>query len=141
MRVEDVMTGSVRTCPPGESVLEARELMKRYSFHHLVVTEGTRVLGVLSERDLRDTPRHDASVGDVMSSPVVTARPDTTIREAANLLRGRSIGCLPVVQGQKLVGIVTVTDLLEIIGKGVAFPPPRVKPTRRISATPRRTPM
>ena len=138
MRVEDVMTKSVRTCAAGESAVEAREQMRLHNFHHLVVVDGSKVLGILSERDLRSSLKHDASIGDVMTSPVVTARPETTIREAANLLRGRSIGCLPVVKGAKLVGIVTVTDLLEIIGKGNIFPPPRLKPIRRSAVTPRR---
>jgi CBS domain-containing protein len=44
------------------------------------------------------------------------------VREAANLMRGRSIGCLPVLDGRKLVGIVTVTDLLELLGRGAERP-------------------
>jgi acetoin utilization protein AcuB len=57
-----------------------------------------------------------------MTSPVVTARPETTLRQAANLLRGRTIGCLPVLEEGRLLGIVTTTDLLELIGRGAERP-------------------
>jgi acetoin utilization protein AcuB len=137
MRLEELMTKDVKTCHPAEPVSEAQARMRLHHFHHLVVAEGTRVLGVLSERDLRGAPRRDAVVGDVMTTSVVTADPHTTVREAANLLRGRSIGCLPVMKGSRLVGIVTVTDLLELVGKGTTSPGPRVKPTRRTARTPR----
>jgi acetoin utilization protein AcuB len=57
-----------------------------------------------------------------MSAPAVSATSDMTVRKAANLLRGRSIGCLPVMEDGDLVGIVTTTDLLERIGRGVERP-------------------
>jgi CBS domain-containing protein len=57
-----------------------------------------------------------------MTAPAVTASPRMSIRQAATRLRGRSIGCLPVVEGGKLVGIVTTTDLLERIGRGAQGP-------------------
>ncbi|CAN5899249.1 hypothetical protein BH11MYX2_BH11MYX2_11170 [soil metagenome] len=57
-----------------------------------------------------------------MTAHVVVAAPETTIKQAANLLRGRVIGCLPVVDGKTLVGIVTTTDLLELIGRGAERP-------------------
>ncbi len=57
-----------------------------------------------------------------MVSPAITAAPGMTLRKAANLLRGRTIGCLPVMQDHELVGIVTTTDLLELVGRGVERP-------------------
>jgi acetoin utilization protein AcuB len=57
-----------------------------------------------------------------MSFPVVAGHPEMTLRQAANRLRGRSIGCLPVMEDDELVGILTTTDLLEILGKGVERP-------------------
>jgi acetoin utilization protein AcuB len=98
--------------------------------HHIVVvdTDG-KVEGIVSERDLGG--RHGSSVrskltiGELMTSPVVTATPDTTVREAANLLRGRSIGCLPVVRRKRAIGMVTIADLLELIGRGAERPVPK----------------
>jgi acetoin utilization protein AcuB len=140
MRLSELMTHDVKTIHPGEPVSNAAERMKLNSFHHLVVEQDHQIVGVVSERDLRSAPRRDASVGDVMSTTVVTATPSTTVREAANLLRGRSIGCLPVVEKGKVVGIVTITDLLELLGKGSAHPEHpegRWKPIRRMARTPR----
>jgi acetoin utilization protein AcuB len=58
-----------------------------------------------------------------MSEPVVSGHPEMTLRQAANRMRGRSIGCLPVVEGDDLVGIVTTTDLLELLGRGLTRVP------------------
>ena len=53
-----------------------------------------------------------------MTAPVVTVTPTTTVRRAANLMRGRSIGCLVVTDRGRIAGIVTVADLLELLGRG-----------------------
>jgi CBS domain-containing protein len=63
-----------------------------------------------------------ARVEDVMFRHVVTGTPDLTIREAANLLRGRTIGALPIFQSGRLVGLVTISDLLEVLGRGAERP-------------------
>jgi acetoin utilization protein AcuB len=62
-----------------------------------------------------------------MSRPALTSSPDTTLRQAANVLRGRTIGCLPVVEDGRIVGIVTATDLLELIGAGIERPVPKAR--------------
>lgn len=85
----------------------------------------TDVVGIVSERDLHgigEARLADKTVGDVMTATVISARPTMTVRKAANLLRGHSIGCLPVLEAGRLVGIVTTTDLLELIGRGVERP-------------------
>lgn len=107
---------------------EANETMKRESIHHHVVRRGWNLVGVVSARDpiAADTTQ---SIRDLVSVATVSATPRTTVREAANLLRGRSIGCLRVVNGRRVVGITT-SDLLELIGKGVERPDSRtVRPT------------
>jgi acetoin utilization protein AcuB len=87
---------------------------------------------VVSERDLGgrngSALRAGKSVADLMTPRAVTADPRAPVRQAANLLRGRSIGCLPIVDGDRLVGIVTLTDLLDLIGRGYERP---VERTRR----------
>jgi CBS domain-containing protein len=62
-----------------------------------------------------------------MTTSVLTVAPDTTVRAIANFMRGRTIGCVPVTDNQRLVGIVTVSDLLTLLGRGVDRParPPR----------------
>ncbi|HVO50341.1 MAG TPA: CBS domain-containing protein [Thermoanaerobaculia bacterium] len=136
MRVQDVMTQDVRTISAADTAEAAYATMKALNVHHLVVHDGdASLVGVVSMHDLgapaQDGFRRTHRVADVMSTQVVTAEPDMTIRQAANLMRGRSIGCLPVVQRgrtSRLVGILTRFDLLGVIGQGVDGP---VHPDRR----------
>ena len=123
MRVQDVMTEDVQTMSPDDSVEDAWELMRRQGFHHVVVTSGSSaVMGILSDRDAGGTRgsslRRGRTVEELMTRHVVTVDPSTTVRRAANLMRGRSIGCVVVANRGHVVGIVTVADLLELLGRG-----------------------
>jgi acetoin utilization protein AcuB len=122
MRVQDVMTSGVKTIAPSTRAEDAWNMMAIEGIHHLVVTEGSRIAGVISSRDLGGRParmRREFVVGDVMSARVLTIAPTATVRQAANLMRGHSIGCLVVATDGKVVGIVTVSDLLELLGRGL----------------------
>jgi len=131
MRLQDLMKRSVETITEGQSADDAFERMRLRRIRHLVVMDGKHVTGVVSQRDIADEAgRAGRSVRDVMSSPAVTAEPEMTVRQAANRLRGHTLGCLPVLEGGKLVGIVTITDLLELLGRGAERPVPR--PGRRV---------
>ncbi|HET9451954.1 MAG TPA: CBS domain-containing protein, partial [Aggregicoccus sp.] len=127
MRLMEIMTTDVQTVRPEISADQALQQMHTHDIHHLVVMDGSRVLGVLSERDLggpRGTAlRRGRSVAELMTIQPLTASPTTTVRQAANLLRARSIGCLPVLDAGRLVGIVTLTDMLELLGRGVQLSP------------------
>jgi acetoin utilization protein AcuB len=124
------MHTKVETVTPRESGAIAFERMRRAKIRHLVVQDGRKIVGVLSDRDLAamGSLRQVETVEDVMTSPAITGSPDLTLRQAANLLRGRTMGCLPILEDGKIVGIVTTTDLLELIGRGVERP---VAKTRR----------
>lgn len=132
MRVQDVMTRNVKTVSAAATADEAWTLMHMKRIHHLVVTEGRDIAGLISDRDLGGP--HGASVRDtrlvteLMTENVLTIEPDMPVRKAANLLRGRSVGCLVVVQDGRVVGVVTTADLLELIGRGIERP---VVETRR----------
>jgi len=84
------------------------------------------VVGVISERDLGGRGgarvRRNRSVRDLMSTPVTTVPPDTTLHRAANVMRSRLVGCLPVVDRGRILGIVTATDVLDELGRGSARP-------------------
>ena len=126
MRVEEIMSTHVRTVGVADSAELAWERMRLHRIHHLVVVRDGDILGVITDRDLggrrgRDL-REGRSVRDLMTPAVTTATPDTTVREAANLMRGHGAGCLPVVENGRLVGIVTVWDLMELIGRGSERP-------------------
>jgi acetoin utilization protein AcuB len=121
MRLEEVMTKKVAQVDAHTETERARTEMRERNIHHLVVFEADQLAGIVSEDDLAGAPG-GAPVRDRMSTRVVRAAPTTTVREAANLLRGNRVGCLPVLDGNRLVGIVTVSDLLELIGRGVERP-------------------
>ena len=123
MRVQDVMTGEVKTIAPTAPAGDAWNAMQLHRIHHLVVMRANRVVGVLSDRDAggRRGPevRATRTVADLMTAPAVTVEPTTTVRQAANLMRGRSIGCLVVAKAGRAIGIVTVSDLLDLVGRGL----------------------
>jgi len=123
MRIQDVMTEDVQTVSPGTAADEAWAVMRQKGIHHLIVTRGSRPVGVLSARDaggLRGgSMRAGRTVADLMTEPVVAVERTTPVRRAANLMRGRSIGCLVVTDKGQVVGIATVADLLELMGRGL----------------------
>jgi CBS domain-containing protein len=121
-RLADIMTRSVLAIPPNTTLDEAHAMMREARIHHLVVMKAGRVAGVLAQRDvdralLARIPNDDDpwSVEELMSSRVVVGAPDMTVREAAGLLRGHAIGCLPIMDDKQLVGIVTTSDLLDLL--------------------------
>ena len=124
MRVQDVMTRRIETVSVADSAASALARMRQKRIRHLVVTRKRAVVGIVSERDLKslDSVGRQQSVEDVMVSPAITATPRMTLRQAANLLRGWTIGALPIMEKGKLVGILTITDLLELIGRGAERP-------------------
>jgi CBS domain-containing protein len=119
MRLRDVMSMGVETISAAETAASADHKMRARRIRHLVVQDGGKIVGLLSQRDLAGLGSFDQirTVDELMARPVVTASPETTLHRAANLMRGRTIGSLPVVERGRLVGIVTVTDLLEMIGR------------------------
>lgn len=123
MRVKDVMRTNVRTIDPDQPASSAKELFRRYDIHHLVVMAKRNILGVVTDRDLMDR-EEDTAVQRVMAHPVVTISPDETVRKAAALMSGHLIGSLPVVDGGRLIGIVTSHDLLALLAKGATRPAP-----------------
>lgn len=126
MRVQDVMTEAVEKIAPGAAAEDAWQVMRLHGIHHLVVAEGARIVGVLSDRDAGGragtSVRKGRTVADLMTERVVTVPPTTPIRKAANLMRGRSIGCLVVSNRGRVAGIVTVSDLLALLGRGEERP-------------------
>jgi CBS domain-containing protein len=126
MRAFEVMSEDVRTVAPDVPAAEAWDLMRREGIRHLVVMRGGTIVGVLSERDAGGRSgsgvRSGRTVAELMTPRVISVAPTDTVRSIANAMRGRTIGCVPVVKGKRLVGIVTVSDLLDLMGGGVGRP-------------------
>lgn len=117
------MSTPVETIASDTTVADAKAVMKREGVHHLVVGRGSAFRGVVSARDLASADATTA-VALLLARKPVTGTPRTTVREAANLLRGHNIGCLPVIDRGRVIGIITISDLLELIGKGAERPTP-----------------
>ena len=120
MRVYEVMSKAVETVKPKVAASEAKTRMLQKKIHHLVVTNGTKLEGVVSERDLGGAKLPKVlgkfTVSDLMSSPAITVTTRTTLRRAATLMKGQSLGSLVVTSASgKVAGIVTVSDLLEFL--------------------------
>jgi predicted transcriptional regulator len=123
MRVQDLMSTDVQTIAASETAEAAWNLMRTNRIHHLVVVaEGKKPVGVLSDRDAGGARgaavRRNRTVAELMTDRVVTVPPTTPVKKAASLMRGRGIGCLVVTSGRRVIGIVTVSDLLELLGRG-----------------------
>ncbi|HEX5458536.1 MAG TPA: CBS domain-containing protein [Steroidobacteraceae bacterium] len=126
MRLGELMQQRVRTIDSRESASAAWSRMRKNRIRHLVVTSDGELTGVISERDLGgrhgEETRKNRSVGELMSPRVVSGTPGMTLRQAADLMRDRIIGSLPVLDGGTLVGIVTATDVLDALGRSSARP-------------------
>lgn len=115
--VEEIMTRSLITVTPETTVAEARELTRQHRIRHLPVLHDGTLTGIISDRDLREAGatcggEASQSIGRFIKTAVITTHPLEQIGEAAYLMAENKIGCLPVVQNNHLIGIVTETDLL-----------------------------
>jgi acetoin utilization protein AcuB len=129
----------------GDSMKKAMDLMKEHEIRHLpVLKDGTKLVGILSERDIKQASPSPATALEIREiyylldkvkvKQIMTRRPYTVsssapIEEAALIIREKKIGCLPVVDNGKLVGILTETDILDsfIEAMGVSGPGYRIE--------------
>ena len=130
MKVREAMTTVPVTIRAGETVEAAASSMARHRVRHLPVVDGEGLLeGIVTDRDLRHYLLSPAVIGelghapvtallakacvrDVMASPVLVTTPDTELSAAVAIMRDRRVGSLAVVDGRRLEGIITETDLL-----------------------------
>lgn len=118
MLVRGRMTREVVTVSPAGTVADALELLQDHGIRHLPVVDGGRVVGVVTDRDIRPAVGPGSSdadrttIDEIMSAPAVVAAPDLPVESAARVLAEHRIGCLPVVEAGELVGILTESDLL-----------------------------
>lgn len=131
MRLQEILRAPVICAAPDDTAEAAWSRMRDARVRHLVVTERGAVVGVVSERDLGGSNgaavRRGRILRELMTASPAVAAPGMTLRQAANLMRGRLIGSLPVVENGRLVGIVTATDVLEELGRGSSRPAVRAQ--------------
>jgi acetoin utilization protein AcuB len=143
MLVGSRMTREVFVVAPGDTIGDALSVARTQRIRHLPVVDAGRLVGIVTERDLRTAAppvwavqgeevraalatKH---VGDVMGTNVITASPQTPIEDAAKLLYENRIGCLPIMEGEALVGILTESDLLRALVElfGASHPQTRLE--------------
>jgi acetoin utilization protein AcuB len=126
MLVRSRMTRDVKTVSPDTSLADALNVSRTHRIRHLPVVVGTRLVGLVTDRDLRlamppiwaaqqeelHRALHTRTVGEVMATRIITASPDLPVEDAGKLLYENRIGCLPVLEEDRLTGILTETDLL-----------------------------
>ncbi|HUO63185.1 MAG TPA: CBS domain-containing protein [Terriglobales bacterium] len=132
MKVRELMTGAPITVSPETGIFEARQTMLKERIRHLLVTEGGRLVGIVTDRDIRlNLPSQATSlsvwevnhllarltVSQVMTKSVIITGPDQEARAAAQLMLEHKIGALPVLDGEHLIGILTETDLLRAFAR------------------------
>ena len=132
MKIRDLMTAKPITVDLDTPVLEARQIMLSKRIRHLLVTDGPKLAGMVTDRDIRlnlPSPATSLSVWEinyllarltvesVMTKALVTVSPGWDPRDAAVLMLDHKIGALPVVDNGDLVGIITETDLLRAFVK------------------------
>jgi len=131
MLVKDQMTPNPLCGHPETPVAEAQKLMQENSIRHLpILDEDNKLVGLITQRSLMQAVPDDLSqfspfvvnyilaklqAQNIMVRDVVTIDPDTTIEGAARIMADKKIGCLPVMQGEELVGIISDSDLFSIM--------------------------
>ncbi len=135
MRVRELMRGRVETITEDGSAEQALKRMRAGRLRHLVVVRDGRVVGIVSDRDIAGflvgNLRIDRTIDQVMSRGVAVVAPGTPVEEAAYTMRRRKIGALPVVENEKLVGIVTVSDLLDLVCREIGAKTPARRRTKK----------
>ena len=132
--VSKIMATDVVALDRNASLGSAKDIMDRRRLRHFPVVENGNVVGVVSQRDvfrasLASMLGHNErtekafldnlSIKGIMSDPPITVTADTRISEAARLMVEKKVGCLPVVDGNRLIGLVTDTDFLKVLGGGL----------------------
>lgn len=127
MKVRELMTREPLTVSVDTPLVDARRTMLERRIRHLLVTQGGRLMGIVTDRDIRlnlPSPATSLSVwevnyllarmtvGSVMTSAVMTVDPNRDVVEAARIMLDHKIGALPVVDGGTIVGIMTETDIV-----------------------------
>jgi acetoin utilization protein AcuB len=116
MLVGQIMSQKIVTISPDKGVGQALKLMQKHQIRHVPVMERDRMVGWITSRDLREvllaSMLEDIKVGDVMVQAPLSVTPDTEVEEAARLIHEHKIGGMPVMEGETLVGVITMLDLI-----------------------------
>jgi len=133
LKVEDVMVREVITIDDNSTVKEAAEVMNKFEIGCMIVVRKGKAMGIITERDLLKrvvAEARDASktkVKDIMTTPLVVAEPSMELEEAIKLMFKMKIKKLPVVDDNRLVGLISLTDIAR-------FQPQMIKILKQLAA-------
>jgi acetoin utilization protein AcuB len=113
MEAANQMTRKLVLVSPHDSLAKAKALMDSCNFRHVPVVEGGRLVGILSDNDIRWHAHLSAKVIDAMTPNPATVTPETTLEEAARLMLRLKVNALPVIDRETPVGIITTSDILK----------------------------
>lgn len=119
--IDDKIDKTIFTIDPESTVLEAISLMADKGIGALVVTDQEKVVGILSERDymrkvtLMERTSKETTVGEIMTAKVLTVTKSTSVEDCLSLMTDRHLRHLPVVENSKLVGLISIGDLVKAV--------------------------
>jgi CBS domain-containing protein len=114
-------TQAIYSIEPDDPVLEAIQLMAQHSVGALLVMKGSELVGIVSERDyarkviLLGRSSSETPVWQIMSAPVLTVRPEQTVQDCMQLMTDQRVRHLPVVEHGKVVGVLSIGDLVRAV--------------------------
>ena len=113
MLVQDKMTPRPIVVSPHIPAADALNMMKDGRFRRLPVVQGSKLVGIVTDRDLRESASANAAVGDIMHKQPLTIQATDRLETAALMMRNNKVGALPVMQNKTLVGIITESDIFD----------------------------
>lgn len=116
MKVTEVMTRNVDTCPAEATLQEVASRMKELDVGSIPVVDNNNLIGIITDRDIvtrgiAEQMSLDSPISGIISSDAVTGNPDMSVEDAANLMAQHQIRRLPIVEGNEIVGIVSLGDI------------------------------
>jgi len=121
--VNQIMNKNVLTADKSTSLQDAAQKMSELKIGCVIVTDGTKPIGIITERDFVTKVAAEGrplftEISEVMTSPLITIDPEETIWEASEMMKEKKIHKLPVKENEKIIGIVTTTDIVRISSVG-----------------------
>lgn len=117
MKIKDIMTDDLATVSPDTTIIEVAQLMQKHDVGAVPVCEGTNIVGLVTDRDIvvrniaHGKDPQQTAVRDVMTTQVKAANPEMSLSQAAGIMAAQQIRRLPVVEENRLVGMVSLGDL------------------------------
>lgn len=127
MKISEIMTQAAVTDSADDTLMMACEKMRQSQTSSLLVMDGDRLVGIVTERDVvkvvaRGGDPKETRLKDIMTTDIVTIGPMTRLKEAAEIMAGKWIRHLPIVDGSKVVGMISQRDLTGVLAKALHEP-------------------